>query len=137
MVSEGVKRLIAEYRNLPLTGTFAIKLSTPQLLQRLHLPLPVIIIFRPTRAFFSIRVTDAPYSAAVPAAISPAAPAPTTAIFLFIALCTLVVVGINAVAVPNLLELAEGLAHLVLLFEDGRNDQRVYQAERRDERIDD
>ena len=131
--------MIAEYKNLPLTGTLLIKVWLSQLFVRLHLPLPVIIIFLPTLGFFSISVTPAPSCAAVPAAIKPAAPAPTTITFLLVIgfLLVFVVTCVNVLAVPNLLELAEGFGNLVLFLKNRSDNQRVDKAERRYERIDD
>ena len=58
----------------------AIRVWLSQLFVTLHLPLPVIIIFLAGRRFFSITVTEF-LSAAVIAAISPAAPPPIITVF--------------------------------------------------------
>ena len=53
-----------------------ISVSAPQLLVKLHRPLPVMRTFRPGREFFSIMRTLSPLLRANPAAQSPAAPPP-------------------------------------------------------------
>ena len=52
----------AEYKKRGFLGVLAIKVSISQLLQTLHLPLPVIITLRAGRLFFSITIISAPPS---------------------------------------------------------------------------
>ena len=85
IVSDGIKREKAPYKKRPFTGTFAIRsLSKLHALVTLQRPLPVIITLRAGRALRSSSSTLLPLRAAAPAAIRPAAPAPTTIRSLFI-----------------------------------------------------
>ena len=77
MVSRGVNRVSAPYKNRPLPGMLASSVSRSQSLVTLHRPLPVIFTFLPSRSLGSSSVTAAPCRAAVMAAIRPAAPPPT------------------------------------------------------------
>ena len=78
IVSDGLKRENAEYKNFPPCTILDISVCTSQLFVRLHLPLPVIISLRPGREFLSYIITSRSRRAAQPAAISPAAPPPIT-----------------------------------------------------------
>ena len=81
ITSAGEKQPSAEYKKRGFTGTFCKTVAVSQLLHTLQRPLPVINSLRPTFSFVSNSVTHAPFSAAVPAAINPAAPPPITMIF--------------------------------------------------------
>ena len=59
-------------------AAFSRNSSAGRALVRLQRPLPVMRILRPAFSIFSMRSTERPLMAAVPAAISPAAPAPIT-----------------------------------------------------------
>ena len=88
----------AEYKNLGFCGIFAIRVSISQLLVTLHLPLPVIITFLAGRSFFSskmIFMLSSEFTAALCAAISPAAPAP------IITTCFKHTTPLKSVTIPN------------------------------------
>ena len=76
MASSASKPEKALYRNRPFPGVAAIRSRTSQCLVTLHRPLPVMLSLTPRKALRSSNVTRAPYSAAVQAAIMPAAPPP-------------------------------------------------------------
>jgi hypothetical protein len=65
-------------RKRPFLPKWGMKSDTEEKLLRLHLPLPVILNLRPGRSIRSNSIVLAPWRAAVPAAIKPAAPPPTT-----------------------------------------------------------
>ena len=127
---------MALYKNLLLVGTFAIKTELSQLFVTLHLPLPVIIIFLPTRLFFSNKVTSAPHKAALPAHIIPAAPAPITITLVGVIrlpLCNaylffIRVFIINAIVIPNPFKVFKGFYNIVLFFDNSCNNQGINKA---------
>ena len=78
MVAEGGKAWMEENKKRGLVRTFCKKVFSSQSLVTLHRPLPVTRIFLPGISLCSSTVTRWPSRQAAPAAISPAAPAPTT-----------------------------------------------------------
>ena len=104
MVSRGVNRVSAPYKNRPLPGMLASSVSRSQSLVTLHRPLPVIFTFLPSRSLGSSSVTAAPCRAAVMAAIRPAAPPPITTISFAM---SLVIFPENTVPGPHLLHIRQ------------------------------
>ena len=74
----GGKAVSELYRKRPSPGIWASTSLTSQSFVRLQRPFPVMRSLRPAFLFFSAKITDAPCSAAVRAAIRPDAPAPIT-----------------------------------------------------------
>ena len=78
LISQLKNLLNTLYKNLPLPGIFFTNSCNDAVFVTLQRPLPVINNFLPKRLFFSNNITSAPFCAALTAAMSPAAPPPTT-----------------------------------------------------------
>jgi len=115
-------------KNLPLCTVFCMTFSGSQSFVKLQRPFPVIISFRRGLSFRSNTRTFEPHSAAVMAAIIPAAPPPTTQ-------TSIVGFFIDIVFVPNLFQFLKGFGNAGFALAHS-NDQGIDQAERRNQRID-
>ncbi len=125
ITSRGGNADAALYKKRPLEGTEAISSCTSQSFVTLQRPLPVIINFRPGRAFFSTRQVRSPRAAAVPAASIPAAPPPiTSASYVWLTL-VFIHLFVNSVFIPDVLQVLEDLFDLIGLFQGNGDNQGI------------
>ena len=128
MARSGGKAVTALNKNFGFRGTFARKSRTAQAFVTLQRPFPVMRSLRPRRFCPSRSVTRAPASAAVPAAIIPAAPPPIT-------ITSALVSGKHPVFAPQLLQIVEGLVERLTFSRSHRHDEGIYNAHGGDKRI--